>query len=123
MRAAKRSPGVRASKGDQSLRIRGPRIMGVINLSADSWYRESVCLTSRGGNAARVVLAGARRGYRGYRRGIDPGACRAAGRGDCRTSKLLPVLEGLQELKILISVETYKVGGRAALPGSGREHD
>ena len=25
---------------------RGPALMGVVNLSADSWYRESVCLTA-----------------------------------------------------------------------------
>jgi hypothetical protein len=34
-----------------------PSIMGVINLSPDSWYRESVCLTAEGAIERGKVLA------------------------------------------------------------------
>jgi len=39
-----------------------PAIMGVINLSPDSWYRESVCLSAEAAiQRARVLAAKARR--------------------------------------------------------------
>ena len=34
-----------------------PAIMGVVNLSADSWYRESVCLTAEAAIQRGKVLA------------------------------------------------------------------
>ena len=83
-------------------------IMGVINLSADSWYRESVCLTTE---------AAVRRAYVLQEQGadiVDIGAestLAQAARLDegLQHSKLLPVLAGLKELEIPISVETYSV--------------
>jgi len=69
-----------------------PYIMGVINLSPDSWYRESVCLTTeRAIQRARILHAqGANI--------IDLAL---------QKSKLLPIVKELTEGKILVSVETY----------------
>ncbi len=84
-----------------------PAIMGVINLSADSWYRESVCLSSEAaGQRARVLTAqGADL--------IDVGAestLQHAGRLDDRAqnAKLLPAIKALRAENILVSVETYE---------------
>jgi len=84
-----------------------PAIMGVINLSPDSWYRESVCL-----GAEQAV----QRGQVLHAQGaaiIDVGAestlAHAARIDDCgQTSRLLPVIKGLRAAKILVSVETYQ---------------
>jgi dihydropteroate synthase len=98
----------------------GPAIMGVVNLSADSWYRESVCLTADAAVArGRVLRAqGARI--------VDVGAestlghaARASGAEQKR--KLLPVVKGLAEAQIIVSVETYERGvARACLEAGAR---
>src|ERR1035438_6837798 len=83
-----------------------PAIMGVINLSADSWYRESVCLTAE---------SAVRRGKVMREQGaeiIDVGAestLAHAARADESTqnSKLLPVVKELRAADILVSIETY----------------
>ena len=83
-----------------------PAIMGVVNLSADSWYRESVCLT---------VEAAVRRGKVLVAQGahiIDVGAestlAHAARVGNAaQKSRLIPVIKELRAEKILVSVETY----------------
>ncbi len=83
-----------------------PVIMGVINLSSDSWYRESVCLT---------VDRAVRRGKILFEQGadiIDVGAESTllnAARIDefTQKSKLLPVLKELNNVKIPVSVESY----------------
>ena len=83
-----------------------PAIMGVINLSAESWYRESVCLSAeraieRGttlhAQGAQVVDIGAESTLAHAKR-IDEGA---------QSKQLLPIIKGLRERKILVSVETY----------------
>jgi dihydropteroate synthase len=84
-----------------------PAIMGVINLSGDSWYRESVCLTAE---------SAVRRGRVMREQGadiIDVGAestlahaARVDGLG--QNSKLLPVIRALRESGALVSVETYQ---------------
>jgi dihydropteroate synthase len=93
----------------------GPAIMGVINLSADSWYRESVCLTADDA---------ARRGRVLWEQGaqiIDVGAestLAHAARIDeaVQASKLLPVIRSLRESGIPMSVETYQLSvARACL--------
>ena len=83
-------------------------IMGVINLSVDSWYRESVCPTVEGAIRRAFVLEAQGADI------VDIGAestLAHAARLDERLqgSKLLPVLEGLKELKVPISVETYNL--------------
>ena len=84
-----------------------PAIMGVVNLSADSWYRESVCLTTE---------TAVRRSRSLHEQGadiIDLGAestLAHAGRVDApaQGGKLLPVLRELRQAGLLVSVETYQ---------------
>lgn len=95
------------SIGDKYLRFNTqPAIMGVINLSPDSWYRESVCLTTERAIQRGKVL---------FDQGadiVDVGAestILTASRVDVtiQKSKLIPVISGLSELKIPVSVESY----------------
>jgi dihydropteroate synthase len=84
-----------------------PAIMGVINLSPDSWYRESVCLTTE---------AAVRRGQVMMAQGadiIDVGAestlAHAARVDDpAQQSRLLPVIKELRSWGALVSVEMYQ---------------
>ena len=84
----------------------GPAMMGVVNLSGDSWYRESVCLTAE---------AAVQRGKVLHAQGadiVDIGAestLAHAARvpGKLQKSKLLPVIKALRAEKILLSAETY----------------
>ncbi|PYM15921.1 MAG: dihydropteroate synthase [Verrucomicrobia bacterium] len=84
-----------------------PAIMGVVNLSPDSWYRESVCLTAE---------AALRRGMILHAQGadiIDIGAestlARAIRADDAtQNRRLLPVIKSLRAAGILVSVETYQ---------------
>jgi dihydropteroate synthase len=83
-----------------------PAIMGVVNLSADSWYRESVCLSAEAAVQRGRVLAAQGAAI------IDVGAestLAHAARvdGAVQQSRLLPVIRGLRAAGILVSVETY----------------
>ena len=83
-----------------------PAIMGVVNLSADSWYRESVCLSADAAIQRGRVLAAQGADL------IDVGAestLAHAARADqaAQKSRLLPVIRALRAEKILVSVETY----------------
>jgi dihydropteroate synthase len=83
-----------------------PALMGVLNLSADSWYRESVKLTTE---------SAIRRGRVLHEQGadiVDVGAestLAQAARADeaAQNSRLLPVVRALSEAGIVVSVETY----------------
>ncbi len=84
-----------------------PAIMGVVNLSSDSWYRESVCLTTEAAIArgkilsaqgADIVDAGAESTLAHAPR-VDDGA---------QNSQLLPVIKALRTASVLVSVETYQ---------------
>jgi dihydropteroate synthase len=85
---------------------KGPAFMGVINLSPDSWYRESVCLSAD---------AAIRRGHRLHAEGadlVDIGAestLAHANRVDATSQNdlLLPIVRELSQSGILTSVETY----------------
>lgn len=84
-----------------------PAIMGVINLSPDSWYRESVCL----GTESAVQRANTMRAQGAQI--IDVGAestLAQATRVDSaiQQSKLLPLLKQLKADKHLVSIETYQ---------------
>ena len=84
-----------------------PAIMGVINLSPDSWYRESVCLTTEMAvQRARVLGA---QGAQIIDVGAESSLAHAA-RADvtAQNSKLLPVVKELRAAGLLVSVETYE---------------
>ena len=83
-----------------------PAIMGVVNLSADSWYRESVCLSADAAiERAKVMQA---QGAHIVDVGAESTVAHAA-RADAalQNSKLLPVVKALRRRNILVSVETY----------------
>ena len=84
-----------------------PVIMGVINLSADSWYRESVCLTTE--SAVRRGRVMREQGAEIIDVGAESTLAHAARVDESgQTSKLLPVIRALRESGILVSVETYQ---------------
>jgi dihydropteroate synthase len=97
-----------------------PAIMGVVNLSPDSWYRESVCLTAeraieRGltlrAQGARIVDVGAESTLARAAR-LDPSA---------QQGRLLPVVRGLAASQVLVSVETYQAAvARACLEAGAK---
>ena len=83
-----------------------PAIMGVVNLSADSWYRESVCLSADSAIQRGKVLAA--QGAQIIDVGAESTLAHAARVGNAaQKSKLIPVIKGLRAEKILVSVETY----------------
>ena len=83
-----------------------PAIMGVVNLSADSWYRESVCLTAEAAVQRGKILAA--QGAQIIDVGAESTLAHAARVGGAvQKSKLIPVIKGLRAEKILVSVETY----------------
>ena len=84
-----------------------PALMGVINLSADSWYRESVCLSPDSAIQRGHVLAA--QGADIVDIGAESTLAHAARVDDAgQNSRLLPVIKALRESKILVSVETYQ---------------
>jgi dihydropteroate synthase len=81
-------------------------VMGVVNLSADSWYRESVCLTTEAAIQRGKTLAA--QGAVIIDVGAESTLAHAARVDDAmQNSKLLPVIRGLRAEKILVSAETY----------------
>ena len=84
-----------------------PAIMGVINLSADSWYRESVCLTTESAIRRGKVLR--EQGVDIIDLGAESTLAHAARVDEAaQTSKLLPIVKNLSQSGILVSVETYQ---------------
>src|SRR5271156_634737 len=83
-----------------------PAVMGVVNLSADSWYRESVCLTAEAAVQRGKILAA--QGADIIDLGAESTLAHAARANDkVQKSKLIPVIRELRKEKILVSVETY----------------
>ena len=83
-----------------------PAIMGVVNLSADSWYRESVCLSVE--SAVRRGLTLAAQGADIIDLGAESSLLDAARVDEAgQTGKLLPVLKELRANDVLVSIETY----------------
>jgi len=83
-----------------------PAIMGVVNLSADSWYRESVCLSAEAAVQRSKVLAA--QGAQIIDVGAESTLAHTARANDAaQKTKLLPVIKELRAAKILVSVETY----------------
>ncbi len=92
-----------------------PAVMGVVNLSADSWYRESVCLSADAAIQRGRVLAA--QGADLVDVGAESTLAQAARAGGAaQKSKLIPVIQALRAEKIPVSVETYSpVVARASL--------
>jgi dihydropteroate synthase len=83
-----------------------PAVMGVVNLSADSWYRESVCLTAKAAIQRGKILAA--QGADIVDIGAESTLAHAArADDDAQKLKLIPVIKKLRAEKILVSVETY----------------
>ena len=107
-RAAAAAPVREFAIGGQSFAFNSrPAIMGVVNLSADSWYRESVCLnTEQAVRRARVLHA---QGAQIIDVGAESSLAHAARVDDAaQTGRLLPVVKELRAADILVSVETYQ---------------
>ncbi|MDA1273026.1 MAG: dihydropteroate synthase [Verrucomicrobia bacterium] len=83
-----------------------PTIMGVINLSPDSWYRESVCLTQEQAILRASVLRA--QGADIIDLGAESTLETASRRSQSEQSaKLIPVIEAIRRAGILVSAETY----------------
>jgi dihydropteroate synthase len=83
-----------------------PAIMGVVNLSPDSWYRESVCLTAEAAVQRGKVLR--MQGADIIDLGAESTLAHTARVDDAtQNSKLIPAIKKLRAEKILVSVETY----------------
>ena len=84
-----------------------PAIMGVVNLSADSWYRESVCLAAESAIQRGQILAA--QGADIVDIGAESTLAHAARVDEAgQNSKLLPVIKALRAAGVLVSVETYQ---------------
>ncbi|MGD0815243.1 MAG: dihydropteroate synthase [Verrucomicrobiota bacterium] len=84
-----------------------PAILGVVNLSPDSWYRESVCLTTAAAVQRGKVLSAQGAAM------IDVGAESTLAHArrleaDAQQRKLLPVVKALAAAQLIVSVETYQ---------------
>jgi len=83
-----------------------PAIMGIINLSADSWYRESVCLSPEAAVRRGKVLRA--QGAAIIDLGAESTLAHASRADDAlQAAKFLPVIRALRAADILVSVETY----------------
>jgi dihydropteroate synthase len=81
-------------------------VMGVVNLSPDSWYRESVCLTAEAAIQRGKILTA--QGADIIDLGAESTLAHAARAKDAeQKNKLIPVIKELRAKKILVSVETY----------------
>jgi len=95
-----------------------PAIMGVINLSPDSWYRESVCLSVE--NAVRRAEVLHAQGAHIVDLGAESTLAQAARvSASGQTATMLPVIQGLRKSGILASAETYDVGVARACLAAG----
>jgi len=107
-----------------------PVLMGVVNLSADSWYRSSVA-----GSAAEAIELGKRIAGEGAHV-IDIGAEAtmaetAVREAEQQVAALVPVIAGLRQAGVLVSVETYLpdvareclAAGANVLNLTGRAHE
>ncbi|QIK68108.1 dihydropteroate synthase [Nocardioides sp. HDW12B] len=83
-----------------------PLLMGVVNLSRDSWYRESVAATREAAVRRGTVLAAQGAGL------VDVGAESVVDTADRvaadeQTRRLVPVIEDLAAAGVAVSVESY----------------
>jgi dihydropteroate synthase len=92
-----------------------PGVMGVVNLSPDSWYRESVCLSAESAMQRARVLH--EQGADVIDIGAESTLAHAARLDESgQATKLLPIIRTLRESGVLVSAETYHpTVARAAL--------
>jgi dihydropteroate synthase len=92
-----------------------PALMGAVNLSPDSWYRESVCLTTEAAVMRGKILHA--QGADIVDMGAESTLGHAARVDDAvQNSQLLPVIKALRAANILVSAETYQLAvARACL--------
>jgi len=84
-----------------------PAIMGVINLSADSWYRESVSLSAEAAIRRGKVLTA--QGVDIIDLGVESTLAHVVRIDETTQSdKLIPIVKSLSACGILVSVETYQ---------------
>ncbi|MEI7733713.1 MAG: dihydropteroate synthase [Verrucomicrobiota bacterium] len=81
-------------------------ILGVVNLSAGSWYRESVCLNAESAIQRGLVLHAQGAAI------VDVGAESTLAntellQAQAQSAQLVPVVKGLRAQRVLVSVETY----------------
>ncbi len=107
-RAAARAPVNEFSIGERHFAFNSePAIMGVINLSPDSWYRESVCLSAERAVARGKVLQA--QGAHIIDLGAESTLAQAHRVDETEQKKrLLPIVEALLAAGALVSVETYQ---------------
>ena len=107
-RAAARLPVKEFSLGGKLFDFNSrPALMGVINLSADSWYRESVCLTSENAVHRGKVLQA--QGADMIDLGAESTLAHALRVDEAgQEGKLVPIIKALREAGILVSIETYQ---------------
>ena len=93
-------------------------LMGVVNMSADSWYRESVVLNADAAIRRGRVLA--EQGAAIIDVGAESTLAHAAQVGDAaQTSALVPVVRELAGAGLCVSVETYHPGVTTACLKAG----
>lgn len=97
-----------------------PVVMGVVNLSPDSWYRESVCLSTEAAVRRGLVLRA--QGALLVDVGAESTLADAVRVGrSLQKSRLLPVVRALSEAGVVVSVETYHPEvARAAVEAGAR---
>ena len=115
--------------GDLEIGDGGPVLMGTVNLSRDSTYRDSVAVSAE--SAIRKVRVQTAEGAGMVDLGAESSTARAA-RVDAagQLDKLLPVIEAVAD-DVVVSVETYEpdvvkpclAAGARVLNMTGREHE
>lgn len=84
-----------------------PSIMGVVNLSQDSWYRESIAPSAEAAVRRGIVLAAQGADFVDVgAESVVAGTRRVSAEDQVRT--LVPVVEGLAAAGVLVSVESYE---------------
>jgi dihydropteroate synthase len=85
-----------------------PHLMGVINLSSDSWYRESVVLTEEAAVQRAEILAA--QGADLVDIGAESTLLKARRvSGAEQIHQLVPLVKELRSRKLVVSVETYQI--------------
>ncbi len=107
------------SVGQSNLEIgKDPRLMGVVNLSHQSWYRESVCLNPEAAIRRAKILAAEGADL------IDVGGESTLAHADRvsdfdQIQTLAPITKQLVAAKIPVSIETYSAAVAEAVLDAG----